>query len=213
MPFTLNRKINNSMIGTWKLEEPVDVLLKKVALIPEDLEVFQKIKIEERKKQWLAVRVMLNRLMQAPKAAAIIYDDYKKPLVKDSDYKISISHSHDYAALIIDRYSETGIDIELIKPTVQKIAHKFLSDSEMKNINTTNAIDQMYVYWCAKEALYKLYGKKELDFKKNLMVHNFKYENKGTITAQIIKGTFHKTYNLWYEKMDNYMLVYVINKI
>jgi 4'-phosphopantetheinyl transferase len=40
---------------------------------------------------------------------------------------ISISHSHDKLAIIVNEKEATGIDIELIRDKVLKIKHKFLS--------------------------------------------------------------------------------------
>ena len=76
----------------------------------------------------------------------------------------------------------------------------------------------MHVYWGAKEALYKAYGKGELDFKKNILVEPFLYENipyhasDGEFQGTILKEDFKKNFNLFYRKIDNYILVYAIEK-
>ena len=72
------------------------------------------------------------------------------------------------------------------------------------------------LYWCAKESLYKLYGKKNLRFKENLFVEPFEYLGKGKIKAEIILDSMKSKYILRYEKISsgdkNYMFTYVVNE-
>ncbi len=85
-----------------------------------------------------------------------------------------------------------------------------MSDHELENIKPENHIEQLFVYWCAKEALYKYYGKKELIFKEQLLIDPFPYFGKGEIRGHIITESFVKTLQLNYEKFNDHMLVYVI---
>ena len=201
------RKTGSSIVGIWKLEERMEELQGKIKLSDTDKEKFSELKNEYRKKQWLAARLLLNEVLQ--KEAEIIYDEFNKPFVKDGSVKISLSHSNYLVALIADTHNECGIDIELVKPSIQNIAKKFLAETELQNIKS--GIDQMYVYWCAKEAMYKIYGRKELSFKENLPVNPFSYEDRGTITGRIITGSVNKECKLWYEKRGEYMLLYSIH--
>jgi hypothetical protein len=80
-----------------------------------------------------------------------------------------------------------------------------------------NLPEQLTVYWCAKESLYKLYGKKELAFKENLKIEPFHYSEKGIIKGWIQKSAMKKAFAIQYEKLnsgdDSYMLAYVINEV
>ena len=91
-----------------------------------------------------------------------------------------------------------------------------MSDAELKSLQKKNQDEQLTVFWCAKESLYKLYGKKELAFKKNLIIEPFQYAEKGNIKGWIKNSSVNKSFALQYEKLnsgnDNYMLVYVINQ-
>ncbi len=141
-------------------------------------------------------------------AFSLEYSPTNKPFLKHRTEHISISHSHDKLAIIINENENTGIDIELIRDKVLKIQHKFLNVNEM-----TFAKDQtekLITIWAAKEAMYKVYGLKELDFISNLFVEKF---DNNVIFGKIDNGSFKKQYRLASETIDNYKMVYVLNEL
>ena len=141
----------------------------------------------------------------------IIYDEKGKPHLTNDSRHISISHSHDKLAIIINENEVTGIDIELIRDKVLKIKHKFLTNSELED--TGDNVEKLLIYWAAKETLYKIYGLKEVDFIANLFVNPFTKHNLGTIIGTIHLPHFKETFELNYQLLDNYVLVYSLNKI
>jgi len=141
----------------------------------------------------------------------IIYDEKGKPHLTNDSRHISISHSHDKLAIIINENEVTGIDIELIRDKVLKIKHKFLTNAELED--TGDNVEKLLVYWAAKETLYKIYGLKEVDFIANLFVNPFTKHNLGTIIGTIHLPDFKETFELNYQLLDNYVLVYSLNKI
>lgn len=139
------------------------------------------------------------------------YDEKGKPyLINDSRY-ISISHSYDRLVIILNEKEETGIDIELIREKILKIKHKFLKKIELADAN--DDVEKLLIYWAAKETLYKIYGLKEVDFVHHLYVHPFEKKQNGTITGEIKLLKFHQTFRLNYQLVDNYVLVYAVEKI
>ena len=96
------------------------------------------------------------------------------------------------------------------------IKEKFINEEERKFLNINNIEEHLTVLWCAKESLYKLYGTKQLDFKKNLLIEPFDFSGNGKITGRIKTESMNKLYTLHYEKINsdnnNYILVYVINR-
>lgn len=136
------------------------------------------------------------------------YHPTNKPYLKGRTEHISISHSHDKLAIIINEKENTGIDIELLRDKVVKIRHKFLSDSESDFAKEN--IDKLITIWAAKEAMYKIYGMKELDFRKNLFVEKF---DGSVIFGKIDNGNFKKQYRLISETIDDYKMVYVLNEL
>lgn len=153
-------------------------------------------------------RFLLEKLFNT--TVDLQYTPEGKPYLINSTCHISITHSHDKLAIIVNKHNETGIDIELIRDKVIKIQHKFLSQQELTDAN--NDPQKLITYWACKEALYKLYSKKEVDFIANLFVNKFENKDKGETIGEIKIGNFNKKINLHYEKISDYMLVYTLNE-
>lgn len=215
MPLFQKKIQKGLLLCIWNTTESLDVLLKIKQVSGTDTLALNSISHESRKKEWLVARIVLEELTEK-KDARIIYDKHHKPFLENSKQHISISHSHSVLAVIIGD-TETGIDIELVKSTVAKVQEKYMSASELSSLQEENQIEQLTVYWCAKESLYKVYGKKELGFKENLMIEPFQYSGNGTIKGWIRSSSIKKAFNLQYEKLqigsNSYMLTYVINQV
>lgn len=138
----------------------------------------------------------------------LTYSDTKKPFLVGRKEHISISHSHELLAIIIHQKQATGIDVELIRDKVLKIRHKFLNPTELEIAGDN--IDKHIAFWSAKEALYKVYGLKELDFIKHLEVT---WLNEGEARGTIHLKTQSKSYQLFRLHLKNYCLVYISHEI
>ncbi len=143
----------------------------------------------------------------------VLHDDYGMPYLQGNNWNISISHSEGLVAVIFDSQKVTGVDIQVIRDNIASLKNKFMSDQEIEEaaINYYANSSFLHVYWGAKETLYKIYSKGQLNFKKDLYVHPFVYNGKGVITAEIIKKDYQRIYYLWYEKIEQSILVYLMN--
>ena len=79
------------------------------------------------------------------------------------------------AAVQLDGERAVGIDIEYRSDRVKRIRSRFLAPEEEQNIDTAHEEEHLLVYWCAKEALYKLAGQEEVDFREQLHISPFPY--------------------------------------
>ncbi len=136
------------------------------------------------------------------------YTITNKPFLADRTEYISISHSHDYLVIIVNEKENTGIDIELIRDKVLKVQFKFLNKTELKF--ASNNIEKLITLWAAKEALYKVYGLKKLDFKTNLIIDNFSDD---ILIGKIETKALKKKYKLKCEPLGEYKMVYILNEI
>lgn len=152
---------------------------------------------------------LINKLLD--RDCTISYDDKGKPYVADDTRHISVSHSHDKLAIIVNEQEATGIDIELIRDKVLRIKHKFLRDTELADAGED--VEKLLIYWAAKESLYKIYGLKEVDFIEHLLVKPFTKHNLGTIIGSINLPGFNESFELNYQLLDNYVLVYALTKL
>jgi 4'-phosphopantetheinyl transferase len=160
--------------------------------------------IETSGKQYLIAKLLGNDVKTA-------YDDKGKPYLIGDTRHISVSHSHDKLAIIVNNKETTGIDIELIRDKVLKIKHKYLSETEL--IDAGDDVEKLLIYWAAKETLYKIYGLREVDFNVNLFVNSFTKYNLGTIMGHIRLADFKEVFELNYQIIENYVLVYALKKI
>ena len=210
MPVERVEKINNdNLIAIWRLNETAEELLSLYRLSEDEQLIFDKFVNEKRKKEWLAYRTMLKVMLGKP-GLVIFYDEYRKPHLKNANQQISVAHSADLAAVIISNNSPVGIDIERITPRIDKIRKKFLNPDELGYLTNNYSLEELYIYWGAKEALYKMYGRKLLDFRKNMHLDKVTPSKKGNFKGRIIHDALVIEYNMKYEIFDDYVMVYVI---
>ena len=92
------------------MEESLDELLEAVTIKDAESEKFNSLIHENRKKEFLAVRLCL-KVVTGDDNLLIRYNELNKPDIP-GEYYISISHTGDYVAIYLDKSSEVGIDIE-----------------------------------------------------------------------------------------------------
>jgi len=152
---------------------------------------------------------LLNHLLN--KNCQLIYDENGKPHLSDDSRHISISHSQDKLAVIINDQEETGIDIEIIRDKILNIKSKFLYVSELEDAE--DDVEKLMIYWGAKESLYKIYGVKMLDYSQNLKIHPFNKNESGSLIGTINLDGIIKDFEINYIKIEEYMLVYISKEL
>ena len=123
--------------------------------------------------EWLACRVSVRQLVEAQgmQYGGLYKDEFGKPHLIDSPWHISLSHTTGWAAAVLHRSRPVGIDIEPIRDQFRRVVPRVLSDSEIAH--AAGDLNRLAIYWCAKEALYKLYGKRQLTFREHLHIEPF----------------------------------------
>lgn len=191
--------------GIWRIGEDEQALLNQV----KDYEsVPPGITHTEKRLEFLAGRVLARNLMEAlgEPFEGVTKDVFGKPFFKKSIYQLSLSHSFPYVASLVDVRKSVGIDLEQIKKKLLKIGPRVLHPVELQDAGD-NEIKHC-IYWCAKEALIKIYGKKGLAFSDNLFIQPFTLENKGDITGQIIVDKTETSVPLFYQVHNTYVVVF-----
>ncbi len=211
MPITFYEDIDHdTAIGLWKITETTEDLENRLQLKEHELTLLKSLSKEKRNLHWLATRVLLRKMLNTHEYIDCQADENGKPILINHDYHISLSHSYDYAAVMMSRTKKVGIDIEIIKSKIERVQNKFLNQTELDFIDETDRIEKLYICWCAKEALYKLNGKKETSFKDHIHLEPFNYNgNEGVLNAKIDKAGLAEKYQVKFKKVDDYMLGYV----
>lgn len=212
MPIYLHQKLEpEGELGLWKIEETEEYFLHQLDLtVPERAQLDQ---INGRRRvEWLAVRQLVHQMSGRKQRAYFTKDAFGKPHLENSHFQISISHSRALAAAIAAPVA-VGIDIQVIVSRISRIAHKFMRPQELGSLEEPNKIEHLHVYWGAKEALYKAYGRRKLDFCKNILIEPFAYDaSGGTFSGKVKKDDFEEGYTLSYQMVGEFMLVYALAK-
>jgi phosphopantetheine--protein transferase-like protein len=213
MALSYQKKIDpHTSFAVWKIEESIDELQSKLQLKQHEAEFLQSIHHDKRKLHWLSTRVLLRTMLNTDGYIDCRSDDQGKPFLVNFSKHISISHSGDYAAVMISDQSEVGIDIEHMSPKIVKLAPKFLSTKELSFINQTYQIAHLYVCWCAKEAIYKLHGKRGVSLLNDIHLKPFTYQERGKMQAELLAEGSTSILVVCFEKFDGYMISYVLGQ-
>jgi len=210
MALVYQKEIQDSAtLAIWKIEESAEVLVAKLQLDEQEQAYFESLGQHMRQLHWLATRVLLRTLLQTEHYIDCKADAHGKPYLVNFPHRISLSHSYDYAAVMISETRAVGIDIELIKPKIEALAPKFLTDTERSFINPEHAIAHLYSCWAAKEAVYKLQGKSGISFKEHIHLQPFAYAENGTLRALLQSKEDTATLDVAFERFGSYVLAYV----
>lgn len=203
MPLFFSLEEKNIQLAVWKMDEELEELLAMAALTDTDMQRLNSFTHEPRKKEWISIRMLLKRLGYS---SSIAYYETGKPFLENSKAHISISHTRDFAGIILSDSSVVGLDLERIHPRIEKIAHKFLSEEEESAVPSANRLEHLFVIWGAKEVLFKMHHVGELLFKEHLNVKPFTFRPKGFVQASINKDSFQKNFSLAYELREDLLI-------
>jgi len=200
---------DDTEFAIWKIEEEADELYSQLQLDEHEKAYYEQLSVGKRNLHWLGTRVLLRKMLRTDEYIDCKVDAHGKPYLVNLPYHISLSHSFDYAAVMISKKHLVGIDIEQVKEKVERIAHKFMRKEEMDFIGESHKIQQLYVCWCAKEAVYKCHGQKEVSFADNILLEPFNFEGHGNVKAHLRKEEISLNYNVGYLQYADYMIGYV----
>jgi 4'-phosphopantetheinyl transferase len=199
---------NDSLWGLWQISENSQELEKTVSLNLHEAELLSGLRNETRRLHWLSYRILIRKLI-GNNDVNILYFDSGKPYITKPSGHISVTHSGAFSAVIYSSKSPVGIDIERIQDRIDRVSHKFLSEKELQNLCEKKRTQHLVTLWAAKEALYKLWGKTEVDFRENLYIEPFHPDMQGEFKGFILDNKFKNEYTLHYSLVEDYVLVWV----
>ena len=215
MPVILIKQIRPDLnFGIWKIIEEQEHLESMYGLSPTEKEKLYSFKFIGRRLEWLASRLMLKELNDEEKSIPIAKDKFGKPFIKGSHWKISIAHTFGYAAAGLgENLSSLGLDIELISNKAYRVKDKFLSKEEQDLLKQLNAEEEeiFTLAWCAKEAVYKMYGRKEVDFKEHMQIIEVSYSNGKAFNIQLSKDG-NELIEVFYDRMEDLLIAWCEKK-
>lgn len=145
-------------------------------LTPEELIRYRSFGHIKRKREFIATRALRHELYGSEH---IHYTAEGAPYINKEAF-ISISHSANVVAIAENNEFPVGLDLELIRPDIQRVMRKFLSLDEIQSFNCEDP-KLVTSIWSAKETLYKLAGRKQILFSSELHISKDGNQWKGRI--------------------------------
>jgi phosphopantetheinyl transferase len=219
VPLFYQHYINeDTRLGIWSIEEQEAFFLRKVPLQRE-------VSHPQKRLQHLAGRYLLQYLFPGFPYELIKIADTRKPYLSNEAYHFSISHCGNYAAALVSKSNRVGIDIEIVRPVIENIKRKFLSEGEMSILRegesllhhsiqagtiTGPNIESLTICWSAKEAMFKWFGEGGVDFRQHMLIN--------AVARKWDEGIIHCTFSklkqtslvVPFNVMDNLVLAWVI---
>ncbi|MAU15215.1 MAG: 4-phosphopantetheinyl transferase [Muricauda sp.] len=191
----------------WKVTEPEVELSKDVELTQHCQDRMDGMKSEAHRRAFLSIRHLMAEAGYVDHD--LYYDDFGKPHLKDGKY-ISITHSHNFTGIIISETDEVGIDIEMQRDKILRIAHKFTPIQEYKTLANSEAIiRKLTIVWGAKESLYKIYAQQGLSFLRHIHVMDFTFEDTRTVAEILYEGK-KSHYEIEFLEFEGFTCVYAL---
>ncbi len=119
----------------------------------------------KRRREFIATRILRKRILGSQH---IQYNSIGAPFIEGVGF-ISISHSSYLVGLAFNENYMVGLDLETPRENILDIFPKFLAPIEKYSFDSSNKLEMTRV-WSAKEALYKLAGRKKIIFKEELLL-------------------------------------------
>jgi len=198
MPLLLSKKIDeDSAYAVWNIQE---TFLEIPYLSPEPFPVNLN---PVRQAEWIIGRVLIKSLCDTfgIEYSGISKEDKGKPFLNNSYANISISHSFPIAAAMIHLKKPCGIDVEKPREKHRLVQTKFLHPSEF---HYKDKLIELCIIWCAKEVIYKIYGRKFLSLSNEIKV----VLTEGNITGEILKKDYDQKHLIHHEWVKDYLLAY-----
>lgn len=153
--------------SVWKVSEKPEFFLNSLACeVPDDHTQSEKRIIE-----WLSSRYLIQKCIDI-QPEEIIKDEFGKPHIKNAKSGLSISHSNGYTAVAFHQYP-IGVDIQTFVSKIYRIEKKFTVESEIELLSSYHdRINALHIIWTVKEAVFKLYGRKELPLIEGIQIES-----------------------------------------
>ncbi|CAM4239895.1 4'-phosphopantetheinyl transferase family protein [Zobellia nedashkovskayae] len=208
MPLYKIVKVNkDTKVYIWKVTESEQELSKDIDLTQYCQNRMLGMKSEMHRRGFLSIRHLMAEAGYVD--ADLQYDEFGKPHLKDGN-KISITHSNHFTGIIVSTKNEVGIDVEMQREKILRIAHKFTPIEEYRTIANTDAlIRKLTIVWGSKEALYKIYAQQGLSFIHHINVKDFTFDSAAT-TADILYHGDLSTYQIRFMEFEGFTCVYAL---
>lgn len=194
-------------IVCWETSETDEELLAYLKLSPYRIMKYLTLNPKQAK-EYLGLRACLKEL---DLDFDVYYTQAGKPYLP-TNKQLSITHSFDLVCIGLSQYN-IGIDIEKSRPhKILNIRSKFIRPDEGEWIPKEDEEKFLHVIWGIKEGLYKLNGGNLWNFLHHYKVDAFELKEGQPIDCWIIVDDKKQKFTAYYQMIEDYYLVWVLDK-
>lgn len=198
-----------SRLGIWHITESEEELRNLTSIPSDELEEISYIKSESLRKQKLAVRVLLDKMFD--EKVYLSHHDNGKPYIENNATNISITHTDRYVAVLLNDNQEVGVDCESLDRDFSAVEKKALSEDEIDDLDDDRRNEQLAIYWCAKEAIFKVESQYNVDFAEQIEIEDFRLKGEGELDATFTdKDGYEEELELGYLIFDRHVVVWAV---
>ena len=210
MALYLRKKLDNKAeIAVWHVTESEEELLSLTSVPNDELEEISLFRSESQRRQKLAVRALINEVFEDK--MYLNHHDNGQPYLENCATNISITHTENYVAIIIHDEEEVGIDVESLDRDFSVVEKKALSEDEIDDLEKDRRNEQLAIYWCAKEAIFKRMSQNRVVYAEQIEVEKFNVRKEGELEATFIhKDEHEEEFELEYMMFDRHVLVWLV---
>ena len=210
MGLYLKKKLENeATIAVWQITETEQELIELSSTPSDEMEEISYIRSESQRKQRLAVRALLNEVFE--EKVYLSHHDNGKTYLENMVTNISITHTEKYVAIILHDEEDLGIDLESLDRDFSAVEKRALSEDEIEDLDDDRRNEQLAIYWCAKEGIFKRVSAYKVDFAEQIEVERFRPRGEGELEATFIhKDGYEEEFELEYMTFDRHVLVWVV---
>lgn len=188
MPVTVNQESRQfGHVILWEIAEDECFFKEKLRLSDPELSVIDGMH-PKRRMEWLCGRYLIRTFLDF-EPEEIVVDEFGKPRLPDNGKHISLSHSGGRVALA---YSDQiiGLDIQEMREGISRMAHKFCTDNDYHHLSRyANNIEIQHLTWVSKEAVYKAFGRRKIDFRRDMIIRSCtKNEERLVLSVDLVRN-------------------------
>ncbi|RYG50007.1 MAG: 4'-phosphopantetheinyl transferase superfamily protein [Chitinophagaceae bacterium] len=193
----------------WRIEESFEDLFDQVYLTDANMVRVMSMKSQQHQRGFLAVRMLFKEAGYSD--ANVTYSQTGKPRLSDGKH-ITISHSHELAAIIVSGRN-VGLDLEMIREKIIRIADKFTSNVEQEKLDPESGsyVSQLTMLWGVKESIFKIRDEIGISFKDHITTFAWDMETRKARAVLDFEGQ-QRYYQVQFFPVGPYMVVYAIDE-
>lgn len=184
-------------LALWYIEETTEELLKSDTRLGKVMPSLKPYHCRERLRDKLVVYELVF-LLTGGMPVEIMHLPNGKPSIKG--WRISISDTRGYAAVMISKNKNVAIDIEYFSNRVMHVSHKFIRPDECAETTSLQLIN-----WSAKETVYKYFSEQKLQYF-DMRLLPFCLAERGEVGVENLKQN--TTLSVYYRINSAFVLTY-----